>query len=292
MTLADILRELSIEFREPGEHHHATQGRLQVDCPWCSPRSGKFRMGLRPNGPAACWSCGFHQLANSLVELSGSPWREVKQLLSEADSDRRDDSRAERRGKLVLPDGLGPLLPAHIAYLRNRGFDPRRTQKLWNLQGIGPAAKLSWRIFVPISLDGEVVSWTTRKVGPGDGFKYWTARPDQEKVSSKDVLLGEDFCRHAVVVCEGPFDAMRIGPGAVATLGTVVSKSQAARIAKYPTRVVCLDAEPDAQRRARKLCGDLEAFPGTTVNVVLESAKDPGDASRKEIKELRRRFLE
>ena len=108
----------------------------------------------------------------------------------------------------------------------------------------------------------------------------------------KSVLYGADHARHAVVVCEGPIDCWAIGPGAVATLGTAYTQAQALALARYPVRAVCYDAEPDAQRRAARLCQTLAAFDGTTVNVVLETGKDAAAASKAEVAELRKRYLE
>ncbi len=53
-------------------------------------------------------------------------------------------------------------------------------------------------------------------------------------------------------------------------------------------RVVCFDAESKAQERARRLADDLSPYGGVTTNVVLESGKDPAEASPKEIKQLRK----
>lgn len=291
MTLADILRELEIDRREWGTHHHTSRGREQIDCPWCSPRSGRFRMGVRLGSMASCWTCSFHPLVETLVEASGRPWREVRSLIGDADAlPRTDDTR--KRGRLRLPDGLGPLLPAHDDYLRGRGFDPRELERLWGIRGIGPAAKLAWRIFIPITQDGRTVSWTTRKIAAGDDRKYWNASPDQEEISAKQVLFGADRAGHSVTVHEGYLDAVAVGPGALGTGGLVVTRSQLLAIVSFPRRAICFDSEPDAQRRAEKLCRDLEPFPGVTINVVLETGKDAAEADKKEIKKLRRRFLE
>lgn len=105
------------------------------------------------------------------------------------------------------------------------------------------------------------------------------------------MLFGIDFIRHAIIVCEGPMDAMKIGPGAVSTMGISYTKHQLKQIVDFPVRVVCFDNEPDAQKRAKKLCSDLSSFPGKTTNIVLD-VKDPGEASPKEIKLIRKSFLD
>ena len=86
---------------------------------------------------------------------------------------------------------------------------------------------------------------------------------------------------------EGPFDVWKIGPGAVALMGVFYTQNQLLQIAKYPMRYICLDSEPAAQIVANKLCNDLMAFPGQTKNIILDSGKDPGNASEKELDELK-----
>ena len=94
-----------------------------------------------------------------------------------------------------------------------------------------------------------------------------------------------------MVVVEGPFDAMRIGPGAVAVMGTGWSRAQLLAISKFPVRAVVFDSEPEAQERARRLCHDLSVFEGKTSRIQLDAA-DPGSASKAEITRLRKYFLE
>jgi len=110
-------------------------------------------------------------------------------------------------------------------------------------------------------------------------------------VALKSVLYGVDYIRHAAVVVEGPADAWRVGPGAVATFGVVVTPDQLARLARFPVRVVCFDSDPPGRARAAKLVSALAPFPGKTYDVVLD-AEDPGSATPKEIKKLRALFLD
>jgi DNA primase len=124
-------------------------------------------------------------------------------------------------------------------------------------------------------------------------LRYVSAKPAEEAMPIKSTLYGWDYVRHAAIVVEGPTDAWRIGPGAVATLGTSYSKAQVLLLTNLPVRVVCFDRDNEAQRRAKRLCCELAVFPGRTVNVCLEShlaASDPGGL-REEVNELRQRFL-
>lgn len=290
MQIRDILQLFNVPTAPEG-HHHCTSGFVQVDCPWCSPNSLKWRLGLAKNGRSAkCWVCGSHYLDNTLIEITHQSKSVIKELLKGI-SGSVAPKNFKVRGKLVLPEGIGPLLPIHKKYLKNRDFDPVYLEKFWGLQGITVHPKLSWRIFIPIIHKERTVSWTTRSITDDTDRRYWNASHEQEEVSLKKILFGIDFVQHSIVITEGPFDAMKIGPGAVSTMGISYTKSQLKQMVDFPVRVVCFDNQPDAQKRADKLCVDLSSFPGKTVNVVL-NAKDPGCASQQEIDELRKEYLE
>jgi len=169
-------------------------------------------------------------------------------------------------------------------------LDPEQIQERWGVRAIGLAPNLAWRLWIPIHLHGEVVSWTTRSIGD-KGTRYISAAPDQEAVPHRELLYGEDRAGHAVVVCEGPVDVWRLGPGAVATMGVGYTPAQVERISHHTLRVICFDGEMAAQRRAGRLADELVGFPGKTVVVELESGKDVAEADEEEIKQLRKEFL-
>ncbi len=290
MDLLGLLQSKSIDFRTHGQHHHASQGWVNIDCPECSPHSHRFRLGIHLNKLfASCWCCGWKPLERVLGELTRLSPQEVKERIGSPGRNLLAPE-TKRPGKVILPSGLGPLQLPHRSYLASRGFDSRELSEVWGLKGIGIAPTLSWRVWIPIHYQGEVVSWTTRSISDKAEVRYKNARPEQEKISAKKLLFGEDYCLHTVLVCEGPLDAMAVGVGCVATLGMTVSSEQVRKISKYPRRVLVFDSEPGAQKRAKQLCNELSLFPGETFRVEL-SGKDAASSPKEEILELRKRFL-
>jgi len=288
LNLDNLLLSLGVKFLKEG-HHHCRPGWLQTDCPFCGRDTNRFHLGWNLNlHYVNCWQCGSHRVVDTLVEMTGKTHAAIRELTQGLNST-TIQTTIERRGSLVLPTGVGKLLPAHINYLKWRGLDFKSLSRLWGVRGIGLHARLPWRLFIPIHYRGRVVSWTTRSISDR-GVRYLSAPADHEEINHKKLLYGEDFCRHAVIVHEGPFDTWRTGPGAVATCGTGFSKAQVLKISKYPVRVICFDNETQAQKRAEQLCDLIEPFPGETYNVTLV-AKDAAEASEMEIQELRR-FLE
>jgi hypothetical protein len=160
-------------------------------------------------------------------------------------------------------------------------------QQFWSLEGIGIASKLSWRIYIPIVFRNVRVSWTTRAIGTTVPQRYISASAAEEALNHRDLIYGLDYCQHSIVIVEGPTDAWAIGPGAGALFGISFSVAQVRKLTEIPFRFVCFDSETAAQQRANDLCSQLACFPGRTCNIVLD-AKDPGSASPKEIRRLRR----
>lgn len=229
-------------------------------------------------------------MVETLAEMSGEPADRVREVLGISGLS-VSPKKKRTKGELKLPVGLVHLQTCHRRYLTKRKFDADVLEKVWGLMGIGLAHRLAWRLFIPIHYQGKVVSWTTRRIDdtPG-GLRYITAKSTEEEMPCKSLLYGSDHVRHAAVVVEGPADAWRIGPGAVALLGTGWSKAQMAKLAKVPVRTIIFDNEPEAQRRARRLADSLGVFPGRT-RVAEINAADPGSAGEKEVALIRKSFL-
>lgn len=283
MTFTEILQEYNIAYQIDGPN--TRPGWVQLDCPWCG---GYLYLGFNTYGNYLnCWRCGPENLLKGISELTNQTWGKCKELAGSLASSVNLPEKVQ--GSLSIPSGVGSLLPCHERYLKKRGYDPSELTRLWGVQGIGLALRLKWRLFLPVTYRGKIVSWTTRGLTNTEP-RYISARPDQERTKLKTLLYGEDYARHSIIIVEGPFDVMWIGPGAVGTFGTGFSRSQLLKMSKYPLRVVCFDNELKAQKRAQKLCDYLEPFPGRTIRVELDAA-DPGSASSKEVKRLRKLFL-
>lgn len=257
-----------------------------MDCPHCSPHSGRYRLGLSTTLPvASCWSCGRLPYLKTLHAVTQLPYEQLTPLFGQF---RERTSEQKQRGKLIVPKSVVPLLDCHKRYLESRGFDWKEIAQTWGVQGIGLARRLAWRLWIPIcDRRGDIVSWTTRAICDDVPHRYVNARPKEEAISLKDLLYGAELTRTSVIVCEGPTDVWRIGPGAVATLGIAYSTMQRHLLAQYANVTVCFDNEDDAQRKAERLCCELQGLPGQLRSVVLESGKDPGNAAEKELCGLR-----
>jgi hypothetical protein len=261
-----------------------------IDCPFCSPRSGHFRLGINlAKGFCSCWHCGGKRLGSSLAESTGRPLGEILRLIEGLERG-AGVTKEKPRGKLVLPSRIGPLLAPHRDYLERRGFDPDEITRTWGVRGIHIHPRLAWRLWIPVVRLGETVSWTTRSIGDGEP-RYVTASAAEESFPAKHTLYGIDKVGHAIVIVEGPIDAWAIGPGAVATMGLACTREQFDLMCRCPVRAVCFDNEPAARRRQEALCDALAPFPGETHSVELRTGKDAAEVEYGELEEIRKRFL-
>jgi hypothetical protein len=286
MDFIQICEKYRIPYRTHGAH--TSRGWIQTDCYNCGPGSNKFHLGYNVAiGRFSCWRCGGKHLESTLQALTGASLAVVREIVAELPRQKNLQQGIEASGVLKLPDGIGPLQDCHKQYLRDRGYSWLRLQELWHIQGIGlEGGRLQWRIFIPFEYNDRVVSWTTRSIAKSEDIvRYLTASKSEEMIDHKKLLYGHDYARNSVVVVEGLFDVWAIGPGALGTLGTRVSKAQIKQLAKYPKRYICYDH--GAERYMQRLAEELSLLPGKTFTIELE-AKDPDSADTSELKSLRK----
>lgn len=294
MDIRQVLETHRVEYVSQGEDHHASRGWVNVVCPRCSPGSDKFRLGYNLSGKYfSCWVCGYLPTVEALAEVLRIHTEEAKGIITElGPSPYHRGKNKTHEGKYTEPHGLeSSLSRCHRSYVSSRGFLPSKIVSLWDVRGIGQfGGPYRWRLFLPILFHGKPVAWTTRKIGEGEP-RYLASPPEFSDIPVGDLLYGVDHCRTSVVLVEGPIDAWAVGPGAVAVMGVSMTPSRLEMLSQFPRRAICFDSEGDAQSRARKLLNDLSVLPGHTVNIILETGKDPASAKRGEVACLRREFL-
>lgn len=287
-AFGELMERHGIDIASEG-HRHCRPGWIQVDCAFCGVGSQKFHMGYNLQwNYFHCWRCGGHNAWHTMRAM-GIPEKVIAAFIQNNEENRiLPGERLPHRGKYKPPDNLLPaFMESHKQYLRSRDIDPAAAFDVWGMRSVGLASvRHRYRLFIPVVVGEAAVSWTTRSVNPLSPMRYLSASSAEEAVPHKHLLLGEDLIRSTVIVFEGPFDAIRIGPGATCTFGTAYSSEQVARIARFPRRYVCFDNEPEAQRKQRELVGLLSVLPGETFEVEL-AAKDASAARKREAAELR-----
>jgi hypothetical protein len=303
-------------------------------CPFCHDTSGHLyvnhRWGVRDpvNGTRNLW------LATCFLSDCLRSWENRKRLLAAVEDYAvavaagavRAPEMVEAAAGLArcdLPDDfrlLTDLPRGHPArsYVRRRGFGPMELAREW---GVGFSAaeyrEVPGRLVIPLrACLGEnapaalgapdawtVVGYQGRLLGDAGRTKakYLTTAG----TAKSRLLYGLDRVPPGagpVVVVEGPVDAWRAGPGAVAVLGKDISDEQCRLLrAVAPGRDVVVLFDPEAAAEARRAADKVRAVlardltggtaPARVVVARLPDARDPGDCTAEEIAAAVRRAL-
>jgi hypothetical protein len=264
-------------------YHIGGRGYIDIPCPWCGGGS-KWKGGLHPVKGFYCWKCGKHPIQHVIKLLTGQDWPAIRNKYSGEPtlSLVNEEEQAERPQTLEMPEDLLPFLRAeHRNYLAKRGFTPDHIIKEWGVMATGKFGDYNYRLIIPVFDKGQMVSYLGRDWTGQQHLRYKTCEKKKEVVHHKHLLYGLEKCtRKTGVICEGSTDVWRLGPGAVATLGTGYTSVQARLIRETFNRVfIVFDPEPEAQARARKL-GEELAGVGVEVENVKIDAEDPGAMSQ------------
>lgn len=280
--MSDLIEFLDKHNITHSQHHkHSRTGWVQIEsCDECG--SQNYHLGITLDGSrASCYRCGSKRVGDLLRSLTQAPWPEIKAVIS-AGIYVPKEQETNNQGVYTPPSDLRPLASAQAAlkYLKGRNLDPEYCDRVWGFQATGPWSNHPFRVFIPITVRKKPVAWTARAFKNQEP-RYQTSAEHECTLSPKRLLFGADKAKGKVIICEGPFDAIRIGTGAVATLGVAYTQAQVALMSEYNDRFICFDSSLDAQARATNLASQLSVFPGMTSILTLD-AEDPGDITEPE----------
>lgn len=283
----------------PVKRGHGSYGlQLIAKCPICA------KQKLSVNAKSGLYRC-WHGCMSGHVDNLFSSVRLAKQTEFAS----AVKKLAPRRG-VDIPGELVPL--SHLSdghqalsYLTSRKFDPDELDAYYGFRYCPSGRKYAGGLFdttntlvIPIYHQNELIGWQARLLYNPDSLtddvcsilefpqdsdgdyikppKYFT----MPGIDKGKLLWNYDWARQSevVVVCEGVFDAARVGRCAVATLGKNLSDDQIGMLRAYWKLVIVL-LDPDAQREIEA----LECKLGNSVGVVLQGYKDAGDAPQLEV---------
>lgn len=256
----------NIEYEKTGAS--LARGYINVHCPFCGEADRGYHLGLHKSGR---WSCYRNPTSHRgsdpiriIMRLIGCSYEIASSYLTEENVELSDFEEAaaefisggvksDNPKTLVLPTDFRKLLSGvgrarlYWRYLHSRGYAVNELRQLVRRYRIRYCDKGEWhgRVIFPITIDGQLVSWTGRTVYETEKLRYKTLshrKQDDPKrpralVNTKSVLFNYDNAmkrrRKVCVLVEGPLDAIRIdfygfnqGITSVATLGTGISIDQ------------------------------------------------------------------
>lgn len=307
-----LLESNHIDYVERGPS--TSPGNIYVSCPFCGDSDKSYHMGLSlSNGFFGCWKNENHRgrnpvrliqallqcsrlyaesLANSQVTLPLDNFAAVIASLSQETIDTHD--KVER---VVFPPNIKTLVDKgmgrrFIDYLVTRDYTREGAKHLcevyWMMYAItGPFA---YRIIIPIEMEDGIVTWTGRDITGTSETRYKTLSKEESRCSIKEALFGykslvDDNESHTLIVCEGPFDAIKVdfygypfGIRGTCLFGLQASDAQISLLTalsdKFNHKYICLDAGAVVLQLhlLRKL--EFLGFKGLTLP---QSYKDPGE---------------
>lgn len=266
-----------------------------VCCPYCADTG--FHLGLASNGAATCFRCGSHNInavIHELIHCTAHDAKRISRAYFRASSSSTNDM-ALSASVCEIPTS-GDILKNRNAYryLRERfswmsleefiqmvkAYAITYTSKTFN------DYMLAGRIVFPLIHNGVSVSYQARDYTGNSNAKYMTASKSNESMFHKELLYGEDYVPYnTIIVCEGVFDALSIGKGAVHTFGVKFSKAQVEALYAYDTVYIAYDMDKAGCLGASALARELKHR--VKVKRIKLSCHDVNSCSVNEIEDIR-----
>lgn len=283
-----FLEEYGIMYHTSGKN--VSTGWVEINCPFCSDPS--FHMGVNlSSGLHHCWHCGTKGSPEYLVKtLLNIPFTKAKGIVQDFDSAPNIDVKEKPKTSIItFPKGIEKELPQmHKRYLISRGFDPIYIQKEYGIMGCLHLGKeFAYRIIIPIVMDGQIVSFTSRDVSGKATSKYKHLANESSIVQVKDSIYNIDSVKDKIIIMEGVMDVWRVGKGSVALFGTEWTTRQLNLLYEKGITNAFVLFDHDATRKSHKLANILSSFI-PKVEVLEIDDGDPADMGVDEVDQLKR----
>lgn len=299
---AALLESLNVPYWTAGKNVAKDHVNIQCPCPGCTDHSNHGGFDIN-SGSYRCWKCNGATAAQALAWAAKMSVPEASVLIRQYTTGSNIVLRKEVKyaDRLEVPGG--PLHEMHKQYLLKRGLDPEWLVKYYGIKGTMLGARFegkdfSLRIIIPVKdPSGTVVSFQGRDITGSPNRNRYEGCPKEKALANyKHMLYGADLAwnHDAVVVVEGVFDAWKLGPGAVCSFGTGMTKEQLLMLAHWRRVIFLFDPEPEAQRHADEYAREVAMY-GSDVEVAYEDfgtlpngdKRDLGDLAPHEITRIR-----
>ena len=315
-----LFDEKGVEYVEVGPN--VKRGNINVHCPFCGAGDPSHHLGINlETGYWGCWRSSDHRgrspirLLTNLLHISPS---QASLIAGQASQPYIDDF-ASKMQQIFLPLREDPKhskhleLPQEFRYIlpfggtrkffdwlhQERGFRRQDIEVLASNYGLYCALQGEYkdRVIFTATLDGELVTWTGRALGPAL-VRYKSLEDEKSVVTSRRLLYNFDKVRNggrALIVTEGPIDVLKLdfygesnGVRSVGLFTMSITEDQILLLEElvplYKDVFVMLDADDkNNDLSAMKIAAQI---PGANVKVlkVPYNKKDAGELSPSEVK--------
>lgn len=315
-----FLNSYRVPFSERGPN--TSRGNVVVHCPFCGGRDSGMHMSVSTEGRG--WRCFRDHThrgkspSRLVAALAGIDLDRARTIVGEAVF-LPDNAMARVRELLAptpsknkipplrLPEAFrafssSPSARPYVNYLADRGFPVRdiaRYTERYDLRYCtqGPFRQ---RVIFPVWFEGELVSWTGRSIDPNATLRYKALTRDPEIAREQGFEPSRGAISHyvlwydhlvkadasALVLCEGPFDALKIcvlgrryGVQATCFFTSAPTQQQLVilqdLISKYRRRIVMLDSKGTLSTGIQ--ITNALSMLGVENYKLPKSLKDPGE---------------
>lgn len=264
------------------------------ECPYCGKPNYHFGMNLK-NKYVSCWVCTTTKpLPAYIMKIDRCSYEKAMEtIIAFSSGDLNFDGQEIQRNqnlKVKKPTGIDTVFRDLFKdFLRERGFsDVDFIIRKYNLLCTTTFSEIPSRILFPFYQNNKLMTYIHRKIHQKE-YRNWPA--EKSILDPKSLLYNIDFVKKEGAICitEGVFDVIKGGDSFVGTSGFEYTSEQIKLILdKKPKRVfIIFDPEPEAQKKAKQLQGNLALFCNHVENIFLTEASDVGNMSEDDIRHLR-----
>lgn len=266
-----ILTQLGIPFWTSGKNN--VEGCLTIHCPCCpedDPDPSRHGNLNPETGKYSCWRCKGSHPSVVLARAGSISVQAAADLIRKNSTGEISVGQVEQTlfaESIKLPGSPRPS-ELHSKYLESRGFDVDELCFYHGIQFTGMMEKwegVDWgyRVIIPVfDMKNKLVSFQGRGIFPNQDPRYLFPPKEKQVRDCKTLLYGAELCKakNSLLVVEGVMDAWKLGPGAVCTFGSSVTKEQILEMSKWKKVFLAFDNEPAAKEHARDVAKELSAM--------------------------------
>lgn len=246
-----------------GIDYFSRDDEIHFDCPFCDDDRKRFYLNS-VTGFGHCHNCKWSSknIVRFVSEFTGLGMDRAEDYVRQSVGKWHYQAEAERHAEkadIDLPVGYHPLRwPIHgkqerfWKYLREVRSNPVKIDSVLDYElGYTVLGQYRDRVVIPVYWDDELVSFVARAISKTQEPKVLTPRGNKESeyLFNLDRLWGAK----ELVLCEGPFDVLRIPDLAVCSFGTHLSASQISLLKESGCRRVIIAWDDDTWQVKREL---------------------------------------
>ena len=220
--------------------------------------------------------------------LLGLEYREVAALLVGYRAGLHRQSYEEFKGsskEIILPKRL--FTSKEREYLDSRGFTDKHVQYA-DIRGGGITGEWAFRIVIPLVIQRRIVGATGRAIVPGMEPRYRNLPKQDQIIEMKSTFLGLDNAGSTPVVVEGPFDAIKGGPGFISGFGASLTSKQLLVLSRFKKVYFLFDNDSVGRAKSLQWAAEVSMIGVDTEILARDNGtKDLGGSPESLIKEIR-----